>query len=230
MDSDTTYPSHRLLLRYPPTHVNGIPDYIDPRLDHDSRRMIRHIIYFIPRYGRIELCPNYSSPQDIYHRLTIDPMWIDVDVHCSRCSIERQYRGLAEREREQLSTRFPEYKARREGRVDLTRTPPPPPPPPPSPPPPPPPPSQALPSRGPPPLYTPHPFSHMHLTPAAARNLAQPSGPGPSRVVHARARPRPYSPGRFTSSGNRSDPIDLDSNDSLTGTGTSADPLDLTNE
>ncbi|KAK7440773.1 hypothetical protein VKT23_016849 [Stygiomarasmius scandens] len=180
-------------------------------------------------------------------------MWIDVDVRCSHCSPERQYTHLTERERNRLSARFPEYKARMEGRVDFSRIPTPPPPLPPPPPPPPPP--QALPPRGPPPLYTPHLSSQMRLTPAAARNLSQPSAAGPSRVPRTRTRPQPYSSSRFSGSGNGSDPIDLDTTSrscfssqgapslsdnginvdqgecdfvSLVGKGTSDDPLDLT--
>ncbi|KAK7436265.1 hypothetical protein VKT23_019229 [Stygiomarasmius scandens] len=225
MNPNGSYPSHRLLLHYPPTNVNGIPDYIDPRLDHGSHQMILRIIYFIPHYGKIELCPRFTSNLDMYYHLTVDPMWIDVDVRCSRCSPERQYTHLTERERNWLSARFPEYKARMESRVDFSQIPTPPPPPPPPPP-------QALPPRGPPPLYTPHVSSQMRLTPAAARNLSQPSDPGPSRVPRARARPQPYNSRRFLSSGSRSDPIDLEAHqrDYSKGKGTSADPLDLTSE
>ncbi|KAK7435296.1 hypothetical protein VKT23_019741 [Stygiomarasmius scandens] len=189
-----SYPSPQLLQRYPPTSINGIPDYIDPRMDYASCRMVQNIIQHVHRYENIELCPKFLRRNEIYHRLTIDPLWIDVDVHCPRCSPERRYSRLTEEEREELSELYPEYRARMEGRVDLTRTPTPPPSTPPLPP------SLVSPC-SPPPPYLPT----LRPPSPRAENPAQTSAAGPSCFPRSRHRPHPYVSG----SGAINDPIDV---------------------
>ncbi|KAK7448051.1 hypothetical protein VKT23_013808 [Stygiomarasmius scandens] len=193
-----SYPSPQLLRRYPPTSINGIPDYIDPRLDYASRRMIQNIIQHVSRYEHIELCPKFLRRNEIYHRLTIDPLWIDVDAICPRCSPERRYSRLTEEEREELSELYPEYRARMEGRIDLTRTPTPPP----STPLPPMPSSSLVPPGSPPPPYRPT------IRPPSPRadNPAQTSSAGPSRFPRSGHRRHPY----ISGSGSITDPIDVE--------------------
>ncbi|THU88155.1 hypothetical protein K435DRAFT_803729 [Dendrothele bispora CBS 962.96] len=213
MDHPDPYPPPGYLEQHPYRVVRGLPGYIDMALDDESRRMIHFII---------------SNTA-----LTMDAHLMDYDVkfYCNYCEHRERPGMIQEHEQRHFSRLSEAYRARAEMRYDLTADPP----------------VYLPPSRSltPSPPRSPVPATQLPLPPRSPAPVLQhplpPSPPqieglaGPSRVSHPRNRaPAPYArpAARFSGSGRRGDPIDLDTADpvdvdSATGSGTHDDPIDL---
>ncbi|THU94781.1 hypothetical protein K435DRAFT_860176 [Dendrothele bispora CBS 962.96] len=214
MDNPDPYPPPGYLEQHPYRVVRDLPGYIDMALNDESRRMIHFIISNTP--------------------LTMDAHLMDYNIkfYCNYCEHHERPGMIQEHEQRHLSRLSEAYCARAEMRYDLTADLPvylPP--------------SRSLtpsPPRS-PVLATQLPLpSSPPRSPAPVPQLPQPPSPpqiegiaGPSCVSRTRNRaPAPYgrptsNADRFSGSGRRGDPIDLDGPAETSGSGTRSDPIDL---
>ncbi|THU96397.1 hypothetical protein K435DRAFT_858615 [Dendrothele bispora CBS 962.96] len=211
--------------------VDGYPRYIDPKMAPDTRRMTFIILNEIPRFRNIHVCPRGG-----YHLIRMDVTWISPEFSCLNCDLNHYVRQMTHRESEFLCNKYPEYKYRYEGNVDLStvdlvarpRSPssstaaaPAPP--------------HTTPAAPQPPTLPSYPPSSIRPSIRASRiethhpiqASTAASAPVQTAAVHP---PPPYTPPRlaqagFTGSGHTSvDPIDLDS---VPGDGSRSNPIDL---
>ncbi|THU78151.1 hypothetical protein K435DRAFT_876965 [Dendrothele bispora CBS 962.96] len=213
MNAQDDYPTGQYLMQNPPRIIRGLPAYLDTAINDDDRRMIFFIISHTPRYRLLHLCPGYRQSDKPYHRLTmpLPMMEFDVEFYCDHCE-RPPY--LQEDEKRHLCRLSEEYRARVEYRYEMTADG-----------------FFYLPAAGP---LTPSPPASPGpeaLPPPPPLPALQPQVlPGPTtQQVHPQGPPPPYTPpvlstAGYTGVGTRDHPFNLDS---VQGTGTSTDPIDL---